>query len=139
MKNAFHKYFLSVVLLLFSVFALILAKSLYPGASDSFGEISSNLSENFTAKQEFFKSSLGANSASQKRFIELTESEESEVLNKESRNNLNLLSGNVFAFLFLIFTWECYLKNKLLSLISENDDSRTVLSKRYIQFETFRI
>lgn len=137
MKNAFEKYFLSLVFILISGFALLHANSFFD-ANYNFNEVEEiHLSENSNAEFQVHPAPL-QNSDYEKVFIELTESEELEMLSKAAKKNLLLFAGSVFAVFFYVFLWETNLGKSLFSRFS-TAPIRTGLSKRHIQFEVFRI
>ena len=138
MKNAFEKYFLSLVFILLSGFAILQANSVLDNVAN-FDDISVTNIDDLAVSQDLLRKASPTNLDLEKAIIEITECEELEVFNKDAKTLFRLNTGSIFAFVFFVFTFEFYLRNKLVSYHGENDASRTVLSKRYIQFETFRI
>ncbi len=137
MKNAFEKYFLSLVFILISGFALVHANSFFD-ANYNFNDVEEILlHEESNADFQVHRAPL-QNLDYEKSFIELTESEELEMLSKAARKNLLLFAGSVFAVFFDVFIWESGLFRPLSSRFN-TAPIRTGLSKRHIQFEVFRI
>ena len=137
MKNAFEKYFLSLVFILISGFALLHANSFFDG-NYHLNEVDElHLSQGSNADFQVHPAPA-QNSNYEKAFIELTEIEELESLSKGAKNHLLLFTGSIFAVLFYVFAWETDFRRSLFSSYS-TAPVRTGLSKRYIQFEVFRI
>ena len=137
MKNAFEKYFLSLVFILISGFALLHANSFFDG-NHGFNDVNEIQISEF-ANDEFQLHALpSTNLDYEKAFIELTESEELELLSKTAKKNILLFTGSIFAVFFYVFAWEVNLRRSLVSRFS-GIPIRAGLSKRYIQFEVFRI
>lgn len=137
MKNAFEKYFLSLVFILVSGFALLHANSFFDD-NYNFKEVDEvHISKETNADFQVHSVPLD-HSDFEKAFIELTESEEFELLSKEAKRNILLFTGSFFAVLFYAFGWKSDLDRTLFSRFSTLP-IRTGLNKRYIQFEVFRI
>lgn len=136
MKNVFEKYFLSIVFILISGFALLHANSFFD-EDYNFKEIAEiNISSDSPAEFQVHSAPL-PRSDYEKTFIELTESEEFEMLSKDAKKYI-LLLGGIFTAFFYVFVWEVSLKKFPFSSHSTTP-IRTCLSKRYIQFQVFRI
>lgn len=138
MKNVFEKYFLSLVFIFLSGFAILQANSILDNVAN-FDDISVTNIDDLAISQELVRTASPVNLDLEKAILEITESEELEVFSKDAKTIFKLHTGSIFAFIFFVFTFEFYLRNKLSASYGENDPSTTVLSKRYIQFETFRI
>lgn len=137
MKNAFEKYFLSLVFILVSGLALLHANSFFDG-NYNFRYVS-EIHETNNSEVEFqLHSPSSSEKDYEKVFIELTESEEFESLSKEARKNAFLNTGSIFTVFAYVFAWDVNY-NKTLSSYTTADSFRTTLCKRYIQFEVFRI
>ncbi|MDR5589886.1 hypothetical protein [Christiangramia sp. SM2212] len=137
MKNAFEKYFLSLVFILISGFALIHANSFFDGNYD-FCDVQEMHITNSSNLDFQVHSSSSPDSGFEKAFIELTETEELESFSKEARKNLQLSNGSFLAVFYYVFAWEVDLDEDLATYATA-DPFRTNLCKRYIQFEVFRI
>lgn len=137
MKKAFEKYFLSLVFILISGFALLHGNSLFDGNYDLDKVEETHFSDISDAERQLY-TNPGNNSGLEKTFFELTESEELDLLSKGAKKNFLLLTGSVFAIFFYAFNWNVNLKSSLLSSFSTSA-IRLGLSKRYIQFEVFRV
>ena len=138
MKNAFEKYFLSLVFIFLSGFAILQASSILDQAA-YFDDISVTNIDAQSISQESVRAASTANIDPEKAIIEITESEELEVFSKNAKSNLHWNTGSIFAFVFFIFSYEFYLRNKLIASYGENEASRAVHSSRIIQYENLRI
>lgn len=137
MKNAFEKYFLSLVFILISGFALLHANSFF---TDNYNfHDSQELSISSHSGNQFkIISSSSSNSDYEKSFIELSENEELELLDKNTNQDPLFPSGIILTAFFYVFVWESLFR-RILFPSGTLDAIRTVLCKRYIQFEVFRI
>ena len=136
MKKAFEKYFLSLVFILISGFALLHANSFFD-ANYNLRDVN-EIQIKKTSNAEFQLHTSSTKTDYEKIFIELTESEEFESLSKEAKKYLLANTGSIFTVFFYVFAWEINF-DETSSTYATSDPFRTTLCKRYIQFEEFRI
>ena len=139
MKKAFEKYFLSVVFILLTGLLQITANS---AETDDLQNLNSSEDIHHAAHAPVTAHVLHTPShdtfSYKKLLMEITESEELENSFKNHKQNQFSGNGSILTAFFYVLAWESKLTTRKLSSVNLHH-AKPVLSKRYIQFEVFRI